>query len=408
MSISGSAQPMYVIGNSDLRENGGDFDLEGRTAIPVYNLGGGGGGGDITSIIAGAGLTGGGASGDVTLASATLEKVGTAIQVVGSGGDARGTNAVDLQNTRFATTQVASGGNASITGGRDGTASGLYSSIVGGAYNKAIGQSSCVVGGSINQATQIYSTVVGGIRNIASAYGAAVVSGNRNTASGASSFVGAGGNNTASGSGAVICGGSNSTASGASSFVGGGVSHQASQIYTTISGGAGNVASAALATVAGGYHCIAELYNQEAYGGGWFDYVSGTIQRSVLIAGAKTTDATPINMTLDAAAAFPTGALPILPASKTWQFVVSVVARKSDGTSAAYIRQGCIKRVGSSTTLVGSVSTLGTDCVDAGAATWAIAVTADDTNEALQIQVTGAAASNIRWVAKIDLTEVLY
>lgn len=46
MSIGGgSAQAMYVIASSDLRENGGDFDLEGRTAIPVYNLGGGGGGG---------------------------------------------------------------------------------------------------------------------------------------------------------------------------------------------------------------------------------------------------------------------------------------------------------------------------------------------------------------------------
>ena len=41
MSIGGSsAQPMYVIASSDLRENGGNFDLEGGAAIPVYNLGG--------------------------------------------------------------------------------------------------------------------------------------------------------------------------------------------------------------------------------------------------------------------------------------------------------------------------------------------------------------------------------
>jgi hypothetical protein len=35
-------------------------------------------------------------------------------------------------------------------------------------------------------------------------------------------------------------------------------------------------------------------------------------------------------------------------------------------------------------------------------------VTADDTNEALQINVTGLASTNIRWIAVIDYSQVSY
>jgi hypothetical protein len=37
--------------------------------------------------------------------------------------------------------------------------------------------------------------------------------------------------------------------------------------------------------------------------------------------------------------------------------------------------------------------------VDAGAVGWAVSVTADDTNDAIKIQVTGAAATSISWTA---------
>jgi hypothetical protein len=38
----------------------------------------------------------------------------------------------------------------------------------------------------------------------------------------------------------------------------------------------------------------------------------------------------------------------------------------------------------------------------------AVSVTADDTNEALQINVTGLTGKNIRWVATIDISQVSY
>lgn len=390
MSIgSSSAQPMYVIASSDLRENGGNFDLEGGAAIPVYNLGGGGGGGDITSVIAGAGLTGGGASGDVTLASATLEKVDTAIQVVGSGGDARGNKAIDLQSTVITASQVASGGYASIGGGKQNTASGYFSGVSSGFYNTCSGYQ---------------ATIGGGYKNVASGSRSTISGGRQNEASGSSSFIGGGANNDATGSGSSVLGAFNSVASGSYSNVSGGKNNNATEYGSTVAGGLSNVASGMFSIVTGGYFGKSYLYGQRAKASSAFSFTQGSAQMSELTGSVQTTNATPAIISLDGSG----GSLPILPDSRTWQFVVSIVARKSDGTSAAYIRHGCIKRVGSTTSLVGAVSTLGTDCVDGGAATWAVAITADDTNEALQIQVTGAASSTIRWVAKIELTEVLY
>jgi hypothetical protein len=44
----------------------------------------------------------------------------------------------------------------------------------------------------------------------------------------------------------------------------------------------------------------------------------------------------------------------------------------------------------------------------AGAAGWQVAVSADDVNEALQVQVTGDATTTIRWVATVELTKVSF
>jgi len=58
-----------------------------------------------------------------------------------------------------------------------------------------------------------------------------------------------------------------------------------------------------------------------------------------------------------------------------------------------------IRRDGSNnTSLIGSVQTLGTDQSD-GSPTWSFTLTADDTNEALQLEVTGAASETVEWRA---------
>jgi len=77
---------------------------------------------------------------------------------------------------------------------------------------------------------------------------------------------------------------------------------------------------------------------------------------------------------------------------------------------AFFRRKVAIVNDNGTTALVGSVETIGTDQLSAGASSgsWSVAITADDTNDALQILVTGEAATNIRWVCRISGAEVKY
>jgi hypothetical protein len=63
------------------------------------------------------------------------------------GGNARGTNAVDLQTSRTAATQVASGAGSAVQGGTANTASGIGATVAGGSTNTADGSYSWVPGG---------------------------------------------------------------------------------------------------------------------------------------------------------------------------------------------------------------------------------------------------------------------
>jgi hypothetical protein len=65
-----------------------------------------------------------------------------------------------------------------------------------------------------------------------------------------------------------------------------------------------------------------------------------------------------------------------------------------------------IKNVGGTTSLVGSVETIGTDIEDN--ASTDVTVTADNTNDALDISVTGIAGETWRWLAVVDGLEIAY
>lgn len=87
-----------------------------------------------------------------------------------TGGNARGANAVDLQTTRSAATQVASGAQATIVGGINNTASG-QNSVAGGATNQAIGAQSVAFGNS-NIANTTSSVAFGQQTNTYGLFGA--------------------------------------------------------------------------------------------------------------------------------------------------------------------------------------------------------------------------------------------
>jgi len=101
-----------------------------------------------------------------------------------AGGNKRGTYAVDLQTTRSAATQVASGNYSVIIAGDTNTANGTYGVVVGGYTNTSSG----------------YASFIGG--------------GYNNVSSGTGSFVGGGAYNTADGNESVIPGGTRATTRG--------------------------------------------------------------------------------------------------------------------------------------------------------------------------------------------------
>jgi hypothetical protein len=113
--------------------------------------------------------------------------------------------------------------------------------------------------------------------------------------------------------------------------------------------------------------------------------------------GGQTTNATPLILNLDATA---TNRFTIA-ASTALAVDILLVARRSDTQDKWLVARRFlgIRRDGSNnTSLIGSVQTLGVD-QSAGSPTWTFALTADDTNEALQLEVTGAASETIQWRA---------
>jgi hypothetical protein len=315
-----------------------------------------------------------------------------------AGGNKRGTNATDWQKSRSINTYVASGNYSTIAGGQNNTASNTLATVSGGDSNIASG---------------IRSTIAGG---------------NGNTASSQNSFVGGGQSNTAQTSThATVCGGSSNTASGQYSFVGGGSSNTASGLRSTVVTGETNTASASNACIVGGQNHTANGTNSFVAGGrrGTTRSISGNhvfaacnipitnatgvTQSGLLLLARETTNATATVLTSDPLAAGTTNQV-ILPNNSAYSFSGEVIAGVTGGgNTARWTIDGAIKRGANaaSTTMVGTATVTMTH-FDAGAATWSVAVTADTTNGGIAVTVTGAAATTIRWVCKINTTEMTY
>jgi hypothetical protein len=301
-----------------------------------------------------------------------------------AGGNKRGPGATDWQKVRDSASQVASAQNGTIAGGSYNTASG---------------------------STRFAPTVGGGERNIASADYATVAGGTSNLASGTYSFVGGGASNTAqTNTHATVCGGSSNTASGQYSLIAGGSNNAASSVHACIVGGENNTANATHSFIAGGrrgftrsivgYHvfpaCNIPLSNSQ-----------GATQSALLLLARQTTDATATVLTSNTSAASTTNQV-ILPNNAAYSFSGEVIAGvTAAGNTARWTIDGAIKRGANaaSTAMVGTPTVTMTH-FDAGAATWVVAVTADTTNGGIKVEVTGALATTIRWVCRINTTEM--
>jgi len=124
-----------------------------------------------------------------------------------------------------------------------------------------------------------------------------------------------------------------------------------------------------------------------------------------VVAKASTTDATPTTLTLGGAAEGATNRINI-PANSTWSFVAIIVARETATANAkTWTRRGLIGNNAGAVT-ISALDTIGTDNVLGGGLTATIAITADNTNDALKIEGTGVAATNIKWTAQVNITQV--
>jgi len=164
--------------------------------------------------------------------------------------------------------------------------------------------------------------------------------------------------------------------------------------------GESNTASSAIA-VALGYGAVADRARQFAHSGHPI-FLNGGSQFVRFAPGVRTTNDTPATLFTNG-----TSFRMTIPSGKVFSFIAQITGIKSDGSAVAkYIREGTIKNVGGTTTLVGSIITVGTDHEDN--ASTDVAITADDTNDALDISVTGIAAETWRWVAVVQGVEIAY
>ena len=377
--------------------------------------------------------------------------------------NATGTNAfaIGVQSTSSATNSVAIGTGAYVTHqggvglGYSPTVTANYGAAIGansaGAGAKVSGAGGVALGGSNTQGSEAFSAV---IDNTTTSYGAtgaysmAMGYRSKSTAQGAVAF---GFEATGSANYSVALGRSN--ASGADGFAAG-IANSSTSFgatgsnsvalgYQATASGQYSYASGSLSTASGygsisiGISPTASGHSSIALGGRGVWNAQATAQSSIAIgdgarsavkgkmafagygmgnAGSQgawytlysdTTDATAEAMTTTKQAASSDNQI-VLSNTSALSFHGTIVAREdaTDGTDcAAWEVKGLIRREASAstTTLVNSSTTV----VD-NTPSWGMALSADTTNGCLKIQVTGAASTNIRWVATIHTSEVIY
>lgn len=112
------------------------------------------------------------------------------------------------------------------------------------------------------------------------------------------------------------------------------------------------------------------------------------------LASVKTTDAT--EKTLSSF---------VLAKHRTVRVTVRVLARAVNGDSWTNTAEATFKRTVGNVAQV-DTTTLGTPHDDAGAAAWTATIDADTATQSVRVRVTGAAATDIRWGARVTVEEL--
>lgn len=285
------------------------------------------------------------------------------------GGNKRGTYAVDWQMQRTLALQAATGNNSVIGGGSN---------------NAAPGSGGVVVGGTTN-----------------------------NSGSSSNNFVGGGSSNVITiGPNAVIAGGSANTmpSSATGSCIGGGTTNVISNANNAvIAGGSNNLVDASNSVIVGGdYGTVRGCFSAEAYSGGRFA-VQGDAQRRDVLYRKVTADATPAFIHTDGSASDANGNQVNTPINSAFSFVIELVAKSAANKAAFFEIRGLIQIGATAATaaLVGAATGTTALFQDAALTGIAVAITANTSFGGLNIQVTGLAATSIKWVARVRTVEIV-
>jgi hypothetical protein len=358
---------------------------------------------------------------------------------------------------------------ATISGGQSNTASGNSSTIGGGQSNTASADWSTVAGGRSNSSTNSYTTVCGGYNNQATFTYDTICGGDSNSLTGTNNsqnrFIGGGvqnGINAEQTNGSLIVGGlSNKIYRGAGSFIvgggwgNGGVPNMVAATSSGILGGAKNnigrtspalyptgsligigeankilsdgstIVNASFSQVDEGKHygyiengqyVNTTLYGQKARNSGSFANVLGDNQAHELIWRRAITGTAQTELFLDGASI-----AAILPGTNSvWNGIIditSICTVVGDGTTvvghvAATAYKVTIKRIGTTTSLVGGVQEIGITNADASMATAVFTIDNNDTNESLRVRFTPPSTAGsttvIRAVATFRGTQIQY
>jgi len=320
--------------------------------------------------------------------------LGSSANASGEGGvaigyaTASGSNSISINNSTglfntlaSATNSTAIGGNSSSQGSQAVTGSGAMA--LGGSYASGVDSFAAGVANNTSSfgATAANAIAIG--KSAKATQAACVAIGEAAVASGTPS----------------IAIGQNAVSSGTTSMAYGYAASASGDFSLALgrSATASGINSAAL-----GFNSTAAQYGKYAYSASSSSYQTGT-----LILFNTTTGATATRLVSSFAATSATNQV-ILPNNSAYAFSGMIVARQqaAGGTaSAAWKVEGLIRREGSAgtTVLVNSATTV----ID-NTPGWTLALSADTTNGGLAVTATGAAATNIRWVATIQTSEVTY
>jgi hypothetical protein len=386
---------------------------------------------------------------------------GTNAVAIGDGADATAARATAIG---FNTT---ASGASGVALGPSAVASGVWASAIGGntdatntgsaalGYNsQSVGENSVSLGHAYASGTDSFAAAIANNTSTYGATGANSIAIGQEAKASSSNAVSIGGMSgapslasnslavaigwaTASGSGAFAVG-SNSKAN-ATQFNSIAISGNATATYSTAigkssdnanasasgSGGIGlsgalaqgqdslavllDARSVAANSVAIGSRARANQIGKFAFANGRFG-VSGDVQSGTFILRSDTTDATAEALTTNNSTASTDNQV-ILPNNSAYSFSGTIIARESatDGSDYASweIKGALLRDANAASTVLGNgiVNKL---YATSGASAWAVALSADTTNGGLKVEVTGAAATNIRWVATVNTSEVTY